>query len=266
MARKIILGMSGIGTLAPGGLFTIVGNTQANPTVVTTLLPHGLVSGDSVFFASSNSNPVIDGLRVVTVLTTTTFTVPVNVNVAAGTAGTFKPALTGISINVTAAIVTAGVVHGLRTGDTVTLANTNSTPNIDGDRIVTVLTARTFSVPVATTVVGTVGQFLKKLYRSNVLDCGGAMGGAAIVVTSTIGTAPVTVTANIQGSVDGTNWFNVPYALVATPRTFVLTALTITTAAVVTYLLQETIFWRYLSVACSAATNIALDLTATYAE
>lgn len=28
----------------------------------------------------------------------------------------------------------------------------------------------------------------------------------------------------------GSDWFNVPYALVATPRTFVVTALTITTA------------------------------------
>ncbi len=86
------------------------------------------------------------------------------------------------------------------------------------------------------------------------------------VITSSIGTAPVTVTANIQGSVDGVNWYNIPYALVATPRTFVLTALTITTATAVTYLLQELVFWRFLRLACSAATNIQLAVTATYAE
>jgi len=259
--------MSGMGTLAPGGLFTIVGNSLASPTVVTTLLPHGLASGDSVFFASTNSTPNIDGLRVATVISPTTFSVPVNVTTA-GTAGTFKPALTAISI-ATAAVVTSGVAHGLRTGDTVTLANTNSTPDINGDRIVTVLTARSFSVPVTTTVAGTVGQFLKKLYYSDVLDCGRRdlpSAGGALVITSTIGTAPVTVTADIRGSVDGVTWFNIPYALVATPRTFVLTPLTITTAAAVTYLLQELVFWRFLRLACSAATNISLTPAATYAE
>lgn len=56
----------------------------ANPTVVTSA-SHGLVSNQTIFVQSSNSTPVIDGSRVVTVLTTNTFTVPVNVTVA----GTF---------------------------------------------------------------------------------------------------------------------------------------------------------------------------------
>jgi len=51
----------------------------------------------------------------------------------------------------------------------------------------------------------------------------------ALVVTSTVGSTP-TVTVNIQGSVDGINFFNVPYSLAASARTFVLTAITITTA------------------------------------
>src|SRR6058998_1959969 len=66
------------------------------------------------------------------------------------------------------------------------------------------------------------------------------VGGGAVVVTSTIGATP-TVTVNILGSVDGTNFFNVPYSLVATPRTFVVAAITITTAVTTTYLLQENI-------------------------
>jgi hypothetical protein len=81
--------------------------------------------------------------------------------------------------------------------------------------------------------------------------------GGAIVVTSTIGATP-TVTVNIQGAVDGTTWFNIPYALVATPRTFVLTAITITTAVTTTYLLQEGIPWRYVKLAYSANTNVTL--------
>lgn len=83
----------------------------------------------------------------------------------------------------------------------------------------------------------------------------------ALVVTSTVGATP-TVTLNIQGSVDGTNWYNVPYALVATPSTFVVTALTITTATTTTYLLQGGQAWRYLKTVASANTNVTLTTTA----
>ena len=86
-------------------------------------------------------------------------------------------------------------------------------------------------------------------------------GGGAVVITSAIGATP-TVTVNIQGSVDGTTFFNIPYALVATPRTFVLTAITITTAVTTTYLLQEGVFWRYLKLVYSANTNVTLTASA----
>jgi hypothetical protein len=86
-------------------------------------------------------------------------------------------------------------------------------------------------------------------------------GGGAIVVTSTIGATP-TVTVNILGSVDGANFFNIPYALVATPRTFVVTAITITTAVTTTYLLQENIPFRYVKLNYSANTNVTLTATA----
>jgi hypothetical protein len=82
--------------------------------------------------------------------------------------------------------------------------------------------------------------------------------GGAVVITSAIGATP-TVTVNIQGSVDGTAYFNVPYALVATPRTFVVTAITITTAVTTTYLLQENVFYKYLKLVYSANTNVTLD-------
>lgn len=85
--------------------------------------------------------------------------------------------------------------------------------------------------------------------------------GGGIVITSTIGATP-TVTVNIQGSVDGVAWFNVPYALVATPRTFVLTGITITTAVTTSYLLQELIPFRYLKLALSANTNVTLTADA----
>lgn len=85
--------------------------------------------------------------------------------------------------------------------------------------------------------------------------------GGAVVITSTIGATP-TVTVNIQGSVDGVAYFNIPYALVATPRTFVLTALTITTAVTTNYLLQELVPYQYVKLVLSANTNVTLTATA----
>jgi hypothetical protein len=88
-----------------------------------------------------------------------------------------------------------------------------------------------------------------------------AGGAGGIVVTSTVGGGP-TVTVNLLGSVDGVNFFNVPYALVATPSTFVVAAITITTAVTTTYLFQSGQPWRYLKLNMSANTNVTLTTTA----
>ncbi len=69
----------------------ITSNTLANPTVVTTTSAHGLATGDQVYIVESNSTPSLNGLRTITKLSATTFSVPVNVTVA-GTAGYFKKA------------------------------------------------------------------------------------------------------------------------------------------------------------------------------
>lgn len=84
---------------------------------------------------------------------------------------------------------------------------------------------------------------------------------SAIRITSTIGATP-TVTVNIRGSVDGTTFFNIPYALVAAPSTFVVTAITITTAVTTFYLLQPDQAWNYVKIVLSANTNVTL--TADY--
>jgi hypothetical protein len=83
----------------------------------------------------------------------------------------------------------------------------------------------------------------------------------AIVITSTVGATP-TVTVNIQGSADGTNFYNIPYALVATPSTFVITAITITTAVTTTYLLQPNQPWQFVRFVASANTNVTLTSAA----
>jgi hypothetical protein len=66
---------------------SITANTLANPTIVTSVA-HGLATNDSILISGSNSTPVINGERIVTVTGADTFSVPVNVSVA-GTAGSF---------------------------------------------------------------------------------------------------------------------------------------------------------------------------------
>lgn len=160
---------------------TISGNTLANPTVVTTSGNHGLTSGDTVVITGSNSTPSINGTHVVTVISPTTFSIPVNVT-GAGTAGTVTSGRldattmphamtrTARSIRTTQTItansaanptvVTTAKPHGLTSGQSVDITGSNSTPVIDGKRTVTVTGASTFTVPVdCSGGAGTAGTF-----------------------------------------------------------------------------------------------------------
>lgn len=97
---------------------------------------------------------------------------------------------------------------------------------------------------------------------TNVTDRGAAIGEpGAIVITSTIGATP-TVTVNIQGSVNGTAFYNIPYCLVATPETISIAAITITTAVTTSYLLRSNHAWRYVKLVLSANTNVTLTADA----
>lgn len=72
----------------------ITSNSIANPTVVTTPVPHGLTTGQVILISGvASSSPTINGQRTVTVTGANTFTVPVNVTVA-GTGGSFVLAST----------------------------------------------------------------------------------------------------------------------------------------------------------------------------
>jgi hypothetical protein len=83
----------------------------------------------------------------------------------------------------------------------------------------------------------------------------------AVVVSNTAGGSP-TFTFTIQGSADGTNFFPIGYALVATPTTFVQSAITTTSTSTVTYLLQPGIPWNFLKLNISANTNETVTATA----
>jgi Lambda phage tail tube protein, TTP len=74
----------------------ITSSSVANPSVITTAAPHGLADGDVAIIAGhTGSTPSINGSHEVNVLTTTTFTIPVNVTVG-GTGGTIQQDLIAI--------------------------------------------------------------------------------------------------------------------------------------------------------------------------
>lgn len=73
----------------------ITSNSQASPTVVTTPVPHGLTTGQVIVISGvTGSDADVNGERTVTVLTETTFSVPVNAGTAPGTGGSLVLAST----------------------------------------------------------------------------------------------------------------------------------------------------------------------------
>lgn len=72
-------------------LIAIASVSVASPTVITTSVPHSLVSGTTYTVGETDTTPTINGAQVVTVTGATTFTVPVAVTIgqsdAAGTVG-----------------------------------------------------------------------------------------------------------------------------------------------------------------------------------
>lgn len=75
-------------TITPPAL-TITGNTIANPTIVTTSAPHGMLTGDVATITLSDSTPTINGVRTITKTGASAFSVAVNVS-GAGTTGTVQ--------------------------------------------------------------------------------------------------------------------------------------------------------------------------------
>jgi hypothetical protein len=77
-------------TLDPGQtVIPITSSSVANPSVITTPVAHGLTTGQKILISGhAGSTPAINGQQTVTVTSSTTFTIPVNVTVG-GTGGSF---------------------------------------------------------------------------------------------------------------------------------------------------------------------------------
>jgi hypothetical protein len=68
----------------------ITSNSAASPSVVTTPVPHGLVTNQVVLISGVvGSNADINGQRIVTVISPTTFSVPIDASSHAGAGGSF---------------------------------------------------------------------------------------------------------------------------------------------------------------------------------
>lgn len=79
--------------IGPEGFITSI--TASNPTVITTSIPHGMLTGDQVVMSATDSVPNADGLWTVTVLSSTTFSIDLQVDVA-GTEGSFIRAINSL--------------------------------------------------------------------------------------------------------------------------------------------------------------------------
>jgi hypothetical protein len=101
---------------------------------------------------------------------------------------------------------------------------------------------------------------------TNTLDRGGVRSVALLQITTVAGATP-TVTVNIMGSMDGTNFFNIAYATTAAPETVAVAALVLNQPATTVqyYILRAAHPWRYLKLVYSANTNMQVtsDVTVT---
>ena len=94
---------------------------------------------------------------------------------------------------------------------------------------------------------------------TNVVDRGGGLEAALLDIVAAVGATP-TVTVDVQGSADGTNWWNVPYETAGTPGVRSAASLTITAAGTTRLWLPPDYPWRYLRLAYSANTNVTLTV------
>ncbi|WP_030682026.1 hypothetical protein [Streptomyces cellulosae] len=91
---------------------------------------------------------------------------------------------------------------------------------------------------------------------TNIVDRGAAVERPALLaITTAVGATP-TCTYAIEGSADGTTWWPVSYADVATPDTGSVATFALTAAGTTVKVLRPGQPWRYLRLTYSANTNV----------
>ena len=176
----------------------------ASPGTVVNAVTYASAGNATVFPGENNSpasnlsltEPVAGFLAAASTFTFKIATAGVVFSSAPAIQGT--AAITGISI-AAAAVVTTATPHGLVSGQTVTISGANSTPTIDGSRVVTVLSATTFSVPVTTTIAGTTGLVTTAAALGGMVLSAPVLSAdrlSATVTVTTASTTPATIVLN----------------------------------------------------------------------
>jgi hypothetical protein len=146
----------------------IVSNTQANPTVITTSVPHKLTTNDTVLIAgNTGSNAAINGVQTVTVISPTTFSVPVNCSVAGGTGGTALQAMSNLGGSAYLQVV--AVTLGGYTSWTVLLLHST-----DNSTFVTLATFANITAAQTAQLVSVAGAVRRYLAASHALNGAGS--------------------------------------------------------------------------------------------
>lgn len=141
-------------------------SSGAGSVQITTSTHHDLVAGATVTIVNSNSSPTIDGIySIVSIVDDFNFTISTSVTTP-GTSGYIKINVDVANISIGNPLITITTVndHNLNIGDTITLANTNSTPTIDGVKTVnSIISSTQFDITGLTTGTGSTGTVTKTL-------------------------------------------------------------------------------------------------------
>lgn len=106
---------------------TVTAITSGNPTIVTTSLPHGMQTGDSVYLSGTNSTPVVDGWWTpVTSISNNQFSIS-TLTTGNGTLGSYEAG--GFYITVGAANIKSGG-HIIQNGESSEWKDTSNTSRV----------------------------------------------------------------------------------------------------------------------------------------
>lgn len=174
-----------IGSLSGAALTTnIVSNTTASPTVITTSAAHRIANGATVSIPTNNGSfGDISGSRVATVITATTFSIPVD---CLGS----RSIVTNTAANPTE--ITTDVAHGFTSGDVANIpTNNGSNATIAGNHVISVTSTMTFTIPIDCTAAGgTGGTVIDTAFK-------GGTGGTVIAPAPTLTVANVSLVAPV---------------------------------------------------------------------
>ncbi len=256
----------------------ITSNTQANPTVITTATPHGRTTGDTVVIAGNvGSNASINGSQTITVLSPTTFSVPVDclssggtggscafdliagantygilTNIPLGPAGTTRRRLYRTKSNGTQYFNVAAGEAALNDNTTTTFNDVVADGSLASDLLPNAVLYQ--QVPLSAIPLGGGSVTSRKLYRT-------AAGGSQLKLLATI--ADNTTTIYSDSTADGSLGANVPTSNTATANQVSLSAIAIGAASVTSRKLYRTVA---AGSQLKLLATIADNTTTTYAD